>query len=120
MCKDPRYGKLHVGIYVAGIQDAIDCEKQKQQHLTLPSVPCDDSDNNSTGGDGSEDNQNGDPGGHNKCSCRGGQRDKSHRGGCGGGERSGFQSKADNKGVNEAVAVKVCILTNTNMNTQFR
>ncbi|KAM6503753.1 hypothetical protein JOM56_000696 [Amanita muscaria] len=28
-CKDPSYGKLHVGIYIAGIKDALDRERQK-------------------------------------------------------------------------------------------
>ena len=51
-CKDPGYGKLHVGIYVAGIQDAIDHQKQQQQR---PTSPPDDGDDDSAGGDSSED-----------------------------------------------------------------
>ena len=28
-CKEPSYGKLHVGVYIAGIRDALDRERQR-------------------------------------------------------------------------------------------
>jgi hypothetical protein len=112
-CKDPGYGKLHVGIYIAGIQDAIDREKQKQQqqHPTSPSGSPGGGDDDAADGDSSEESQHG---GHSNGSHegqRGGQSDNSC-GGRGRGKRSGFQRKArkNDADVNESVAIKVRFL----------
>ena len=108
-CKNPGYGKLQVGIYIAGIQDAIDRKKQQQQHS--PSGPPEDKDDNSPDGDDSKDDQPRDPGGNSHGGGgrgkRGGSRGKGERG-----KRSGFQGKAGKKdaGVDESAAIKVRFL----------
>src|SRR6266550_8198125 len=91
-CSNPGYGKLHVGIYVAAIQDMMDRWRQKSSKSKLPGdggnltsggEDQDDQDRNrgsgSGGGDGHED-------GH-------GLRRSGRRGGHG-----GFQSSAGRKG----------------------
>ena len=66
----PEYGKLHVGIYIAGIQDAIDC---KRQELCCEPPSGSPSDNDPTDGDKHEDNQHRDPGGPKGNPHRGSQ-----------------------------------------------
>ncbi|KIM75061.1 hypothetical protein PILCRDRAFT_13876 [Piloderma croceum F 1598] len=97
-CANPGYGKLHVGIYVAAIQDTID--RQKQLHAMARSKSPDD-DDDSIGGSGS--------------GCKGG---RGHRGGSRGSNRVGdgrglrkkskFQGGVGRKDatVNESVAIE--------------
>jgi hypothetical protein len=49
-CKDPGYGKLQVGIYVAAIQDMMDRTKQRLRK-SQPKSPDGDTDDNPAGGD---------------------------------------------------------------------
>jgi len=112
-CTNPGYGKLHVGIYVAGIQDAIDRKKQQLPAQPPPGSPNDGVDD-SADGDTRENNQRDDPGGPTK-----GNHPKGSQGGRGqGGSQSGWggQGKATtfrnvvakkNAAVDESVAVKV-------------
>lgn len=84
-CANPGYGKLHVSIYLAAIQDTID--RQKQLHASpLPIPPSDDDD--SIGGDKDDEDQNdSNTGGHGH---RGGSRSGgSHGAGSRGGSRGG-------------------------------
>jgi hypothetical protein len=87
-CANPGYGKLHVGIYLAAIQDTID--RQKQQHASpLPKPPSDDED--SIGDDKDDEDQNDSDTGHGGHGHRGGSRAGGSRGGGsrGGGSRGG-------------------------------
>ena len=89
-CSDPGYGKLHVGIYIAAVQDSID-------RMTQPaSAPASGFDNSSTGGDG--------PGGN--CGGEGEPRGKRGRAKSGGSQGNTGNKVAD---VCESVAVKVCL-----------
>jgi uncharacterized membrane protein YgcG len=115
-CANPGYGKLHVGIYLAAIQDTMDRHKQLHASL-LPKPPSDDDDPN--GGDKDDEDQNdsdtGHDGGHGH---RGGSRAGGSRGGGsrGGGSRvSGARKKSKFQGgvgrkdadVDELVAIEV-------------
>jgi len=83
-CTNPGYGKLHVGIYVAGIQDAIDRKKQ-QPRVQPPPGSLNDGADDSADGDTRKDNQRDDPGRPPK-----GNHPKGSKGGRGqGGSQSG-------------------------------
>lgn len=103
-CSDPGYGKLHVGIFVAAVQDAMD----RMMQSVSTSSPSGSDDNT---GDGPEEP---DLGGHDNDGHGG-------RGGRGGGGKSrsrGRQAKTGRSHSNtgnkvadvcESVAVKVCL-----------
>ncbi|KAF8351680.1 hypothetical protein F5887DRAFT_1069354 [Amanita rubescens] len=100
-CKNPGYGKLHIGIYVAAVQDIMDRWRQKLSESKLPG----DSGNLTSGGEDQDDQD------HNHGSGRGhedghGLRGSRHRGG-----HSGFQSSARRKGPadDEMVAIEKAI-----------
>jgi Protein kinase domain len=98
-CKDPGYGKLQVGIYVAAIQDRMDRTKQRLQ-LSQPKSPYDGGDDPAGG-----DNDKGDRGS--------GSGYKGDHGNPGGGVRKNdqFQGGAGRKDsvVDELVAIEVCL-----------
>ena len=113
-CKDPGYGKLQVGIYVAAIQDMMDRTKQRLQR-SQPNLPDgDDGDNPAAGGDEKDDQDddrgfgsghNGDKGNSKGRTGGGGRANPS------GGVRKGsrFQGGAGNKvpGIDELVTIEV-------------
>ena len=82
-CKDPGYGKLQVGIYVAAIQDMMERTKQRLRRSQPKSPDGDDGNNSASGGN------------------TGGGVRKSSR----------FQGGAGGKdpGVDESVTIKVCL-----------
>jgi len=43
-CKDPGYGKLHIGIYVTAIQDTMDWEEQQLRTKSQSQLPNNDKD----------------------------------------------------------------------------
>ena len=62
VCKEPSYGKLHVGLFIAAVKDTIDRERQK-----CNAQPLDGSDSPSGSG------------GDNADSARGGGRGEGHK-----------------------------------------
>ena len=114
-CTNPGYGKLHVGIYLAAIQDMID--HQKQLHPSPPpKPPC--NDNNSISGDKDDEDQNDSDTGHGGHGHHGGSRagGSCEGGSCGGGscdsgarEKCKFQGGVGRKDaeVDELVAIEV-------------
>ena len=100
-CKDPGYGKLHVGIYIAAIQDAMDREKQRLR-TNDDGKPSDRDDDHSSGSDKDKDDRDrdrtsrGDPKGNR--GSRGGSRGGGRGGGGGGGSGNGKQRKVDSRG----------------------
>jgi hypothetical protein len=107
-CTNPGYGKLQVGVYVAGIQDAIDRKKQ-QPPAQPPPRSRNDGIDDSADGDTSKDNQHDDLGGPTKGNHSQGDHGQ-------GGSQSGRGGKATtsrnvvakkNAAVDESVAVKV-------------
>ena len=111
-CKDPGYGKLQVGIYVAAIQDIMERTKQRLQR-SQPKSP--DGDNPAGGSDDKydRDDNRGSGSGH-----KGDQGSSNGRtGGSGGNPGDGvrkssrFQRGAGGKdpGVDKSVTIKVCL-----------
>ena len=43
-CKDPGYGKLHIGIYITAIQDTMDWEEQQLRTKSQSQLPNNDKD----------------------------------------------------------------------------
>jgi hypothetical protein len=99
-CEDPGYGNFHVGIYMAGIQDAMDRKKQRLQPTTSP----DGGGDGSAGGESSKDGQRGNPGVHNEDGRGGGSRGVRGRGN--GGRSKGKAGKKD-ADADESAVLKV-------------
>ncbi|KAF8348709.1 hypothetical protein F5887DRAFT_1249742 [Amanita rubescens] len=82
-CKDPSYGKLHVGIYIAGIKDALDRERQKHD-----ARPPDGGNGPSGSGGGKQGGPSGGGPGSGDRDNRGGGRGGGRRGESGGSKKS--------------------------------
>jgi len=115
-CENPAYGKLQVGIYVAGVQDAIDRGKQKLHQGSLHDGDGgdDDDDGDDEDGDGRDNGDNRSAGGGNS---KGGQQrglGKGNRrgptGSSGGRGHKTQRAEKSKKGAGdeESVIVKVC------------
>ena len=113
-CKDPGYGKLQVGIYVAAIQDMMERTKQRLQRSQPKSPDGDDGDNPAGGSDNKDDHDNrGSGSGHNGDQGSSNGRTGGSGGNPGDGVRksSRFQGGAGGKdpGVDKSVTIKVCL-----------
>jgi hypothetical protein len=86
-CKEPSYGKLHVGIYIAGIRDALDRERHAQP-------PGGGNGPSGNGGDKQDGLSSGGPGGGHRGD-RGGGRKGGHKDESGGSKKS---KEGDNQG----------------------
>ena len=110
-CKDPGYGKLQVGIYVAAIQDRIDRTKQRLQ-LSQPKSLYGDGGDSAGGNNDRSDRGSGSGYKGDQASSKGGSWGGGH-GNPGGRLRKsgGFQGRAGRKdtGVDELVAIEVCL-----------
>ncbi|KIL60282.1 hypothetical protein M378DRAFT_14258 [Amanita muscaria Koide BX008] len=82
-CRDPSYGKLHVGIYIAGIKDALDRERQKHD-----AWPPDGGNGPSGSGGGKQGGPSGGSPGSEDKGNRGGGREGGRRGESGGSKKS--------------------------------
>jgi len=97
-CVNPGYGKLHVGIYIAAIQDMMDRQQQHLSNVTHPEPSGDGGDLINGDDDQNDDREhnrdsgNGHKGSHGR---RGGRRGR--RGGHGRGKGGGFQGSANKK-----------------------
>ena len=103
-CKDPGYGKLQVGVYIAAGRDAITRRKQQLDAMPQTESP-DDDDGGSDQDDGG--NDHGSPKGRGRRKGRGKGRRGGNPGGSGRslGSRSGFQSDASKNDELEAIEV---------------
>ena len=118
-CRNPGYGKLHVGIYVAGVQDTIDRKKQAPRpSSTPPSTPSSDRSDGDDGnieddrGDGAaggskRKNDQRDPGGPSKRSWGRGGWGGAPPAGAGRGKASGARTRDAGA---KSVSIKVCFL----------
>lgn len=110
-CENPAYGKLQVGIYVAGVQDAIDRGKQKL-HQGSPHDGDDGDGGDDEDGDGRDNGDNGSAGGNSKSGQRGpGKGNRRGPTGNSGGRGHKTQRAGKSKkgaGDEESVIVKVC------------
>lgn len=92
-CANPGYGKLHVGIYIAAIQDIID--RKQQQQLSQTKLP------REAGGIKDDEDRNRSSGSRSK----GTKRQGSKRGGQGVGKSSRFQGSAGRMGPTDVIEV---------------
>ena len=101
-CSNPGYGKLHVGIYVAAIQETMDRKRrQRQQQLSQTKLP-----GGAGGNENDEDRDRGSgSGSHHKGSYKlhGGKRGRK---GMGKSTKSGFQGPAGK--MSPMNAIEVC------------
>jgi hypothetical protein len=104
-CKKPAYGKLQVGIYIAGIQDTID--RKKQTPPQMPSGSPHDGQDGPASDDDDDQHDPGDPDEHrpDKCS-HGGHRGRSR----GGHHQPKKHSGKSNKDTDDESIVKVCLI----------
>ena len=105
-CKNPGYGKLQVGIYIAAIQDTID--RKKQEPLQPPSRSPHDGDDGPAGGGGPKDDQRDLDERSSDKGSRGGHGGSS-RGGGGQGKTRGGKGNKDFD-ADESVVIKVRLL----------
>jgi hypothetical protein len=104
-CKNPAYGKLQVGIYIAAIQDAIN--RKKQEPLQPPSWSPHDGDDGPAGGGGPKNDQR-DPDERSSDNGSHGGHGGSSRGEGGQGKTRGGKGNKDFD-ADESVVIKVCL-----------